>query len=509
MSGVAERVLIYAPSGRDAVLAAQVLDQAGFAALACARLDEFTAALDAGAGAGILTEEALAPACRQGLREVLDRQPLWSDLPLIVCAKRPETLQGRHRLATLAAEMGNTTLLERPIHPEALIGSVRSALRARRRQHQARELLQGLETAIRQREQFLATLSHELRNPLGAIRSAIQLLRSRLAAGGSAERPVAVIERQSRHLVRLVDDLLDVARVTTGKVVLQRQPVDLRTIAENICQQLGATAEANGLRLDCQPGTEPLVVHGDPVRLDQIFTNVLTNAFKYTPRGGSVSLTLERAEDVARVRVADSGVGMSPETLLSIFDLFSQADRSLDRAQGGMGIGLTLVRSLAELHGGTASASSPGLGRGSEFVITLPLRSDEGPPPAVVDEEPSPRRRHILIVEDSPDNREMLQALLEYEGHQVEVATNGLEAVEAAARSRPEVALIDIGLPGIDGYEVARRMRAGLGREIVLVALTGYGRPEDRQRSVEAGFDTHLTKPPDLAELNAVLARGS
>jgi CheY-like chemotaxis protein len=201
-------------------------------------------------------------------------------------------------------------------------------------------------------------------------------------------------------------------------------------------------------------------------------------------------------------------VGMSPETLPQIFELFSQADRSLDRAQGGMGIGLTLVRALTELHGGSVSASSAGLGRGSELTVTLPLLEAAPAPieaPASEDESPAPRR-HILIVEDSADNREMLQALLEYEGHRVEVASDGLEALQAAARSRPEVALIDIGLPGIDGYEVARRMRAGLGHQIVLVALTGYGRPEDRQRSAAAGFDSHLTKPPDLRELHAVLA---
>jgi signal transduction histidine kinase/CheY-like chemotaxis protein len=504
-----ERVLILAPIGRAGPLAAQAIDQAGLSTQACicADMAEFVAKLERGAAAGVLTEEALAPRSRTLLRAALDKQPLWSDFPLIVCAGGAETAAGRRRMAALAAELGNATLLERPIHPETLVGSVRSALRARRRQYQARALLGELQTAVRQREHFLATLSHELRNPLGAIRNGVQLLSGRLPPGSGAETPLAIIERQSRHLGRLVDDLLDVARVTTGKVALRRQVVDLRAVLESVCQAAQPMIEQQGLTLERSLLPSPCPVDGDPVRLEQIFSNLVTNAVKYTPRGGQVTISLGLdAGGNAQVRVADSGVGMSPETLPKIFDLFSQADRSLHRSQGGMGIGLTLVQALTLLHGGTVTASSGGLGRGSEFTVALPV-AERVPAPSAADAPGPPPRRHILIVEDSADNRETLQALLEYEGHRVEVASDGLEAIQAAARSHPDVALIDIGLPGIDGYEVARRMRSGLGADIVLVALTGYGRPEDRQRSLEAGFDSHLTKPPDLSELNALLAR--
>jgi signal transduction histidine kinase/CheY-like chemotaxis protein len=499
------RVLLLAPTGRDATLAARTLERAGVVTRSCLDMEAFVVELERGAAAGLLTEESLSPAARGQLTSLLERQPLWSDLPVILCARLPDSAAGRGRLAALAAGFGNCTLVDRPLHPEALVGAVRSALRARHRQYQSRELQRRLENAVRQREQFLATLSHELRNPLSAIRNAVQVLAPRVRPGAGTERPLAIIDRQSGHLGRLVDDLLDVARVTTGKVVLQRRALDLRAILENVRQQLAPAFEQQGLTLTYALGERAACVDGDPVRLEQIFSNLLTNALKYTPPGGQVGLALHLGAETVRVRVTDSGVGIAAESLPTIFDLFSQADRSLDRAQGGMGIGLTLVRSLTELHGGTVNATSDGLGRGSELTVLLPLVEEPKPVerPRVV--TPAPRR-HVLIVEDSPDNREMLQALLEYDGHRVEVASDGIEAVATATRSHPEVALIDIGLPGIDGYEVARRMRARLGMEIVLVALTGYGRPEDRQRSADAGFDRHLTKPPDLAELNAVLA---
>jgi signal transduction histidine kinase/CheY-like chemotaxis protein len=502
-----QRVLILAPTGRDAPLAAGLLERAGMQALICRNMQCFTGELERGAGAGVVTEEALAPLPRADLRAALERQPIWSDFQVVVCAGPAQTAARRDRLAQLAAELGNVYLVDRPIHPDVLVGTLRSALRARERQYQARELLMRLETGVRQREQFLATLSHELRNPLGAIRSAVQLATPWLPADSRLHRPLTIIDRQSRHLARLVDDLLDVARVTTGKVSLQRRPVNLRLLLESLVQQLLPTSQQHGLTLVSELTGPPCTVDGDPVRLEQIFCNVMMNAIKYTPSGGRVVLALRAADGQAIVRVSDSGVGMTPETLAHVFDLFAQADQSLDRAQGGMGIGLTLVRALTELHGGTASATSAGLGQGSELTVTLPTTSEAALPDSVAEETtPRTRSRHVLIVEDSPDNREMLQELLEQEGHRVEVAADGAQAVQVAARIRPEVALIDIGLPGIDGYEVARRIRSDLGSNIYLIALTGYGRPEDRARSAEAGFNSHLTKPPDLGELYATLA---
>jgi signal transduction histidine kinase len=503
------RVLVLAPTGRDAALAVRVLKEVGFGAVSCPDMTAFTIEFERGAGAGIVTEEALAPVPRVQLRVALECQPIWSDFQVIVCFGPAETAIHRDRLARVAMELGNVNLIGRPLHPDTLVGMVRSALRARDRQYQARELLERLETAVRQREQFLATLSHELRNPLAAIRSAVQLALPRLpAVEARVRRPLEIVDRQSSHLARLVDDLLDVSRVTTGKVSLKRGAVDLRAVLALLVEQLQPTIDQHGLTLVTELGAQPCVVDGDAVRLEQIFSNLLMNAIKYTPRGGTVTLSLQPGKAEVAVRVTDTGLGMSPETLSHIFDLFAQAHQSLDRAQGGMGIGLTLARALTELHGGTAAAASGGLGQGSEFTVTLPLAAD-APRPASAPRAEQARRqpRHILIVEDSADNRETLQELLQQQGHRVDVAVDGPDAMEAAARSRPEVALIDIGLPGMDGYEVARRLRADLGSDILLIALTGYGLPEDRARSAEAGFDSHLTKPPDLGELYARLAR--
>jgi two-component system, sensor histidine kinase len=352
-------------------------------------------------------------------------------------------------------------------------------------------------------------LSHELRNPLGAICNATQLL-TRAAPQAAAARPLAVLERQTKHLARLVDDLLDVARVTTGKVVLQRRVLDLRSILGQVVQQMEPMMEAQGLLLLSSLGSRPLPVLGDPVRLEQVFSNLLTNALKYTPRGGRVALTAESGPSEVKVRVTDNGVGIAADVMPTLFTLFAQADRSLDRAQGGMGIGLTLVRSLLDLHGGSVTANSAGLGRGAEFVVCLPLERaaalDQGGP---VRGRPPRLARHILLVEDNPDNRESLQELLAFEGHRVEVAADGPEALARAASVRPEIAIIDIGLPGMDGFEVARRLRASLGPGVVLVALSGYGQPEDRRKATEAGFNAHVTKPAGLPELEALLAPGA
>ena len=510
-----ERILIFAPAGRDAQLAFKVLDDARLPSTVCADVVGFCRELREGAAVGILTEEALPASTRAPLVAVLAGQPLWSDLPLIVLAGRPPSPEAGRHLTACLAELGNVTLLTRPLYPDALTTSVRVAVRARMRQYQARELLARLQAGVRERDQFLATLSHELRNPLGAIRNAMHLLRRKMplreedAAGDSITRPISIVDRQVTHLARLIDDLLDVARVTTGKVVLQCRAIDVREIIQHAVQQLEPTFEQSHLQLFSSLGTRALWTHGDPVRLEQVITNLLTNAIKYTPACGRVDVTAERIGDDIVVCVIDTGLGIEIEMLTSIFDLFSQADRSLDRAQGGMGIGLTLVRSLVELHGGSVTASSPGLGKGSEFVVRLPFRAPLATAGQAVVEAVSLEGavgRRVLLVEDNDDNREMLRALLEMDGFQVDVAADGPQGVKQALSLKPEIAIVDIGLPSMDGYEVARRVRAELGTDIRLVALTGYGRPEDQHRITRAGFDAHLTKPVDLADLAAVLA---
>jgi signal transduction histidine kinase/CheY-like chemotaxis protein len=502
------RVLILAPAGRDGPLAAAMLREASIASTVCSDMQTFCDEQGRGAAAGLLTQEALAREAHACLATALANQPLWSDFPLVVLASRPTTHDGGVRLGQITGELGNVTLLDRPLHPEALLSTIRAALRARARQHQARELLSRLEQGVRERDQFLATLSHELRNPLGAIRNAVQLVERTMPPAPEVERPLTIVDRQVRHLTQLIDDLLDVSRVTTGKVVLQRRLLDLRSVLQQTIAQLEPEIARQGLGIATSLGTRPLIIDADPVRLEQIFTNLLANAIKYTPQGGSIEVATGVEDGAAWVRIVDTGVGIAPDMLAGIFDLFSQADRSLDRSQGGMGIGLTLVRSLLQLHGGAVSATSQGLGSGSTFTVRLPLAPTQALSPPVA---PAPGCRvagpskHVLLVEDNADNREMLQDLLEMDGFRVDVAATGSEAVAQAVALRPQIAIVDIGLPVMDGFEVARRVRAELGASISLVALTGYGRAEDRRQTAAAGFDAHLTKPIDLTELEAVL----
>jgi len=504
------RVLILAPAGRDAHLAAAVLRDASIPSTVCRDVEMFCAELERGAAAGLLTQEALAQPARARLVAAMSAQPVWADFPLLVVATRPPTRDESVRLNQAVEELGNVTLLDRPLHPETLLSTVRSALRARVRQYQSRELLDRLEVGVRQRDHFLATLSHELRNPLGAIRNAMRLLERAMPPGPAIERPLAIIDRQVTHLARLIDDLLDVSRVTTGKVVLQKRLLDLRSVLQQTIQQLEPAFDAQRLSIFSALGARPLWVVADTDRMEQIFTNLLANAIKYTPTGGRVEVTAGADDSQTWVRIVDTGVGIAPEMLAGIFDLFAQVDRSLDRAQGGMGIGLTLVRSLLALHDGTVSATSEGVGKGSAFTVRLPSALPDQlplPEPRRMPLPPGGHRPHVLLVEDSDDNREMLRELLELDGFHVDVATNGSDAVTQALALKPQIAIVDIGLPILDGFEVARRVRAALGPGISLVALTGYGQPEDRQRTVAAGFDAHLTKPVDLAELEAVLVQ--
>lgn len=501
------RVLVLAPAGRDAELARRVLANAGIASAVCRDFSTFCEELELGAAAGILTEEALPPEHGEPLREVLKRQPPWSDFPLVVLAGRAGTGGTSEALRRALVDLGNTTLLERPLSQHALVGIVRGALRARLRQYQARELMSRLEQGVKERDRFLAILSHELRNPLGAMRNAVHVAQRGLPQGSELARPVAIVDRQITHLARLMDDLLDVSRVTTGKVVLQRRRLDLRAVIQQSLQQLAQEFEKHGLHAFSALGARPLWVDGDPVRLEQVVTNLLMNAIKYTPKDGRVELTAGTTSNGVWARFLDTGIGIEPEMLPRIFELFTQVDRTLDRAQGGMGIGLTLVKSLVELHGGAVAAKSPGLGKGSEFTLHFPGAAP--PAPALTDTTGGPTiartLQRVLLVDDSEDNREMLRDLLEMDGFEVQTSVDGPTAVEHALRWKPDVAIVDIGLPIMDGYDVARRVRSVLGPRIRLVALTGYGQPEDHQRTAEAGFDAHLTKPVNIADLEAVI----
>jgi CheY-like chemotaxis protein len=354
----------------------------------------------------------------------------------------------------------------------------------------------------------LAMLGHELRNPLGAIRTALQVVNHAGTTPDEAARQRGIIERQMRHLARLVDDLLDVSRVMSGKIELATRRVDLNELARQCLLALGRDVSAQEHDLSLSVHAAPLEVLGDPVRLEQVIVNLLGNALKYTPAGGRIEMRIAREAGKVVIRVRDTGVGIAPEALPHVFDLFMQADASPTRPRQGLGLGLTLVRKLVEMHGGEVAAHSAGVGRGSEFVVTLPLLADasaSGAPLGDAASDPAPRRR-VLVIEDNADAREALGALLEVWGHQVETAADGPGGFELALVTRPEVVIVDIGLPGLDGYHVAHGLRASLGG-VFLIALTGYAQPDDRRRALEAGFDIHLVKPVDPEALAAALAQ--
>ncbi len=409
-------------------------------------------------------------------------------------------------------EMGPVQIAEIDDVARALVG----AARARRQAEETREeLLQreraaraAAEQANRSKDEFLAMLGHELRNPLSAIGNAIHVIEAMRTRGGSAQSSVSaerVIKRQVNHLARLVDDLLDVARVVSGKVSLESHVVDAAEIVQHSVATLTASGRFDQHELNVQ--AESVWVRGDPTRLEQVVNNLLVNAIKYTPKGGRIDVSVAKRGHEVILQVRDNGVGIGRHLLPRVFELFTQAERGLARTQGGLGVGLTLVKQLVELHGGTVTAASDGEGKGSVFSVELPAVEAPQSVPSV-DARRDEASCDILIVEDNPDSRDMLNALLHAQGHRVIVATDGPEGVARALAEKPQLALVDLGLPGFDGFEVARRIRAALNEhDLILVALSGYGTEKDRQRSQGAGFDLHLVKPVSLDVLNEVIGR--
>ena len=359
----------------------------------------------------------------------------------------------------------------------------------------------------RRKDEFLAMLAHELRNPLAALCTANELLRLRGSDRPDIQRLGDVIGRQAKHLTRLVDDLLEVSRITQGKIDLQLERLEAQRVAVRAIETVRPAVDARRQVLAVSFPEAPVHLDADPIRLIQVLGNLLSNASKFTPEEGRIELTLEAAESAAELRVRDTGEGIPPEMLTKIFDLFAQVDTSLHRARGGLGIGLTLARTLVEMHGGTLEAWSEGLGRGSEFVVRLPTAADAPRAEAQIHPTLVPPRftaRRILYVDDNIDTAEAVAALLAATGHEVHVVHEGAAALEAVRAMRPELVLLDIGLPAMDGYEVARRLRAEH-PDLLIVALTGYGTQADRVRSRRAGFDQHLVKPLDPCALEALL----
>jgi CheY-like chemotaxis protein len=371
-----------------------------------------------------------------------------------------------------------------------------------------RRLAADLSEAARRKDEFLAMLAHELRNPLAPLSNAVQVLRRAGNDGAALQAASGMLERQVRQMTRLVDDLLDVSRVTQGRIELRRERVELARVIEQAVEACRALYDSMSHELTLSTPAQPVYLDADPTRLAQVVGNLLNNAAKFTDKGGHVWLAVERQGPQAVIRVRDNGIGIAPEQRPRLFDMFVQVDTSLERSRDGLGIGLTLVKTLVEMHGGTVEAHSDGLGLGSEFVVRLPVVEEAALPPskAVAAPAAAPRRR-ILIVDDNQDSADSMALLLQNAGHETHTAHDGLEAVAAAERLLPHVVLLDIGLPALNGYEVCRRLRQlPGGKDMMVVAVTGWGQDGDRRRSREAGFDTHIVKPVDPDALTRLLA---
>jgi signal transduction histidine kinase/CheY-like chemotaxis protein len=530
-----ERVLILAPTGRDASLTGRYLAEASIAIEACASMEELCAAAETGAGAALISEEALTPSALKCLVEALGQQPAWSDFPLVILTSGGAGATLTNLVALkLLSEVGNMTLIERPTRVITLVSSIQSALRARRRQYQVREHLKAekraqeeavearkqAEAANRAKDVFLATLSHELRTPLTAVLGWTRILRTMKIDEEMTRHGLQIIERNAESQNQLIQDLLDVSRIITGKLRLDVRPVELISIIEAALDSVRQAIEAKTIELDIEFGTESDVVRGDPDRLQQVVWNLLSNAIKFTSKGGSIGVKLERHGSDVQIKVSDTGQGISPEFLPHVFERFRQEDGSTTRAHGGLGLGLAVVRHLVEQHGGTVSVESAGEQLGSTFTVNLPIiavneRAEEAESKA---NQVSVQAQlngselkgvRVLLVDDQPDARELLSLVLTHAGAEATAAASSAMALEMIARHRFDVLVSDIGMPDEDGFMLISRIRS-LSKEegggIPAIALTAYATDEDRQRVLAAGFREHLPKPVEPAELIAIVA---
>lgn len=506
------RVLVVAPTGRDGAMVTDVLVRSCIPAEVCTGIVDLCRRWAEGAGAVFVAEEALTPETLLEMVATIARQPTWSDLPVIVMTGGGKATRFTTRLVLTLEKQTKVTLLERPLRKLTLISSVQAALAARRRQYEVRDLLKATRDGVQQRDQFLAMLAHELRNPLAPVRNAVQLLRMRDLDPDRADTTLNMMERQVQHMSRLLDDLLDVSRVTHNKISLRKEQLEFSAVVSRAVETSRHLVEARSHQLITEFAPGPHYVFGDPTRLVQVVSNLLNNAAKYTPQGGRITLAIRRDGNNVVLHVRDNGVGLSPDLLPHVFDIFSQGRRSLARSEGGLGIGLALVRTLTEMHGGTVVAASDGPDKGSTFEVRFPVIAApervarDGDRPAAGGETPS---QSILVIDDNRDAADSLALVLKMAGHKTEVAYDGPSAIDAALRIRPDLVVLDIGLPGMSGYEVAERLRSSSETARArLVALTGYGQPEDRERSARAGCEAHLVKPVEVAQLLTVIGEG-
>ena len=510
-----ERVLIVAPTRRDGEITRELLAQCFVHGVICAGALELTQQLDRGAGAVLLTDHALLDPEIGAFLAALGQQPEWSDVPVLVLSADRDPASPAARVMSL---LTNVTLLDRPTSASAMVSAVQAALRARRRQFQVRDQIaerlkaeRALRDSDRRKDEFLATLAHELRNPLAPIRTGLQVLTRAPGNEPQAARVRAMMERQIEQLVKLIDDLLDVSRIATGKVALRRERVDLRRVIEDAVEGTQPFVDAAQLTLAVELGEEPVCVIGDPSRLAQVVSNLIHNAAKYTGKGGRVQVELQRQADDAVVQVIDTGIGIPRDMLEQVFEMFTQVKRTGARMSDGLGIGLSLVRRLVHLHGGTVTADSAGADRGSTFTMRLPIAVQPPAASSAADEAAhgkAQRSMRVLVVDDNADAADTLAIQLETSGHRTRIAYNGQRALQAAHEFDPEVVFCDIGMAGMDGHEVARRLRADHRHaSTVLVALTGWGSDEDKRRTRHTGFDFHLVKPVSSDAVDDILSR--
>src|SRR6185312_14259991 len=503
-----QRVLIFPPSRRDGEATRLVLARAALQSKVCVDASETAAEIERGAAALVLSDAMLGSPHVEAILRVLASQPHWSDLPVVLLCPPNSSSDS---VAQAMSAFTNVTVLERPASARTLLSAVQAALRARKRQYETRQQLAALKSAEegqlreadRRKDEFLAMLAHELRNPLAPIRNVGELLGRGAAGQPQLQQMAGMLRRQIAHLTRIVDDLLDVSRITQGRIALQRETVDLGSIVADACESAQPLMSARRHAVRVSGPAQPVYVDGDKARLVQCVSNLLTNAAKYTDEGGRIEVAIATADGAACISVADTGVGITPELLPRIFVLFVQSDRSLDRSQGGLGIGLSIVRRLIDMHGGRVGVSSAGPGRGSRFEIHLPLiaapaNSHQHPAVALA------AARRILVVDDNRDAADSLCMILNSLGHAARAVYGSAEALRSLEADTPDVILLDIGLPAMDGYQLAGVIRTrGIATRIV--ALTGYGQPDDVKRALAAGIDAHLVKPVDLDALQAAL----
>lgn len=501
MNELEQRIVIFAPVGKDARLIMQVLEMVGLDCHACQELGEVVPQLRQGAAALCVIEEGFTAEFLAALTGHLESQPAWSDLPVLVLS-----MQGLDSPAVRSVfeQVGNVTLLERPVRRAALVSAALSARRARLRQYEMREV-------DRRKDEFLAILGHELRNPLAPIRTAMDVLATLPGSTEQVRNITQIVERQVRHLTRLVDDLLDVARITNDKVALKNEWVTLDTVLQHAVEICRPQLEAGQHPLDISQPNASVLLAGDRARLVQSLANVLGNATKFSPPGSPIALraSVEGGDIVLSVR--DQGVGLAPEARARIFDLFVQDPAGRAQASGGLGIGLSLAQRFTRMHGGTVQVFSGGAGQGSEFVLRMPIvvaerRRHPRPAPGATARTGEDAVR-IMVVDDNTDGAEMLQVMLEMDGYSVSQANDGQGAIALAKQVHPHAVLMDIGLPDMQGYDAARSIREQLpDDDVVFIAMTGWGHDEARRRAAEAGMQHYLVKPVDLDALRRQLA---